>query len=85
MIKYENQCVDCPKEMGCLGNSCRYRNVPVYYCDTCGDEADYEIDGDHYCEQHAKEYVEECWNDLSLDEQAEMLDIDLREVDDLYD
>lgn len=83
MIKYENQCVDCPKEMGCLGNSCRYRNVSVYYCDTCGDEADYEIDGDHYCWDCAAEYLRDRFEFLSLMERAEMLDIDLRKVEDL--
>lgn len=84
MIKYENQCCDCAVPgYPCIGDSCKYRNVPVYYCDECGNEADYEIDGEHYCDQHAKEYMRESWDDLSLDEQAEMLDIDLRKVEDL--
>lgn len=37
MIKYENQCVDCG--LPCMGNDCKYRHVPVYICDCCGDEA----------------------------------------------
>ena len=35
MIKYENECVGCPPEMGCLGDECSNRNVPHYYCDKC--------------------------------------------------
>lgn len=39
-IKYEDECVGCPPEMGCLGSACRNRNVPHYYCDgeDCGEE-----------------------------------------------
>ena len=35
-MRFENQCVDCG--LPCLGDACRYRNVPVYFCDECGDE-----------------------------------------------
>ena len=35
MIEYEDECVGCPPEMGCLGNSCRYKNVKHLYCDKC--------------------------------------------------
>lgn len=50
MIKYENDCVSCPPEIGCLGSSCPNRNVPHYYCDKCGDEAQlYEYDGKELC------------------------------------
>lgn len=50
MIRFEDECVGCPPEMGCLGDGCRYRNVPHIYCDICGEEicdesemgADYE-------------------------------------------
>ena len=38
MIKYENECVGCPPEIGCFGESCSKRNVPHYYCDKCGNE-----------------------------------------------
>lgn len=37
MIIYENQCVGCPPETGCLGPACDRRNVPVLVCDRCGD------------------------------------------------
>ena len=49
MKRIENDCVDCGRP--CLGNACRYRNVPHYYCDKCGDEATlYEYDGRELCE-----------------------------------
>lgn len=39
-IKYEDECVGCPPELGCLGSACSKRNVPHYYCDgeDCGEE-----------------------------------------------
>lgn len=49
MIKYENECVGCPPEMGCMGDSCPYRNVPVYYCDECGEEI---VDNPGYAEYY---------------------------------
>lgn len=39
MIQLENECVGCPSDMGCIGNSCPYVNVLRFYCDECGDEA----------------------------------------------
>lgn len=36
MVEYRNECVDCPPEIGCMGSSCPYRNVPYWYCDECG-------------------------------------------------
>lgn len=51
MIEYEDFCVGCPKEMGCLGSACPNKNVPVLTCDICGKETDelYEFDAEHYC------------------------------------
>ncbi len=40
MVRIEDECVDCPPEMGCIGNACPYKNVPRLYCDKCGDEFD---------------------------------------------
>lgn len=55
MIKYEDECVGCPKEMGCLGDACPNRNVPYYFCDDCGEELDPDemygdIEGEIFCE-----------------------------------
>lgn len=38
MIIYENHCVGCPPEMGCMGSACKLMNVPVLICDECGEE-----------------------------------------------
>lgn len=51
MVRYEDDCVGCPKEMGCLGNQCSYKNVPYYSCDRCGEDADvYIYNGEEICE-----------------------------------
>lgn len=51
MIHYEDMCVSCPKEMGCLGHSCPYMEVPVLECDKCRCEVEelYELDGEQLC------------------------------------
>jgi hypothetical protein len=38
MIVIENECVGCPPDLGCIGNSCPYLRVPRFYCDECKDE-----------------------------------------------
>ena len=51
MVQYEDRCVGC-SSMGlpCYGNSCPNKNVPVHYCDECGDETQlYEFDGQELC------------------------------------
>lgn len=60
MIEYEDECVGCPTEMGCMGISCPNRNVPHYYCDGCGDEVDilYEINGKEYCASCALSHLD---------------------------
>ena len=52
MTKYRNECVGCPPEMGCLGNSCPNRNIPYLVCDKCGYEAGklYKVDDKEVCE-----------------------------------
>lgn len=51
MIKYEDECVGCPPELGCIGTPCPYRDVAHYYCDSCGEEVDdlYKYDGLEMC------------------------------------
>ena len=53
MIKCENECVGCPKEMGCMGDSCPNRNVKHLYCDKCGDDVEelYNFLGEELCEE----------------------------------
>ena len=64
MIKYENECVGCPPEMGCLGDGCPNRNVPRYYCDKCGEEMDayFDIDGEIICDDCAHDMLEEMYS-----------------------
>ena len=82
MRKYENECVGCPPEMGCMGNACPYRNVARDYCDTCGDDASYRIDGEDYCESCAEKYLQEEFDCLTISEKAELLEIDISNIDD---
>jgi hypothetical protein len=68
-----------------MGSSCPYVNVPVAYCDTCNDDdtyAEYNIDGEHYCEECAKKYIKEVFEDLTILEQAEILDVSLKSLED---
>lgn len=51
MPVYENDCVDCPHEMGCFGKTCLNQDVPHFYCGSCGEEYDeyYEYEGGYFC------------------------------------
>ena len=50
MIGYEDECVGCPPEMGCLGSICPNLKVTHYYCDRCDDETQlYEFEGEQLC------------------------------------
>lgn len=84
MIKYENHCCGCAVPgYPCMGNSCPNVNVPVCYCDTCksNNYAEYEIEGEHYCEKHAKEYLKETFESLAILEQAEVLGIQIKKLE----
>jgi len=56
MVEYENECVGCPPEIGCLGDACPNRSVPHYYCDECNSEMGevYDVDGEELCEDCLK-------------------------------
>ena len=51
MVTYENECVGCPAELGCLGSDCPNRNVPHFYCDECKEDVEtlYYYDGKELC------------------------------------
>ena len=51
MVKYEDECVGCPTELGCLGSACPNRNVPHFYCDECKEDVEtlYYYDGTELC------------------------------------
>lgn len=66
MRTVEDECVGCPKEMGCLGSSCPNRNVIRYYCDYCEEEYFpeelYKYNGDEICRDCLCEQFETCEN-----------------------
>ena len=81
MKKHENFCVDCPTELGCYGSGCPYTKVPVYYCDNCGnDHAEYNIDGEDLCEHCAELYLQDAFDDLTVTEKAEALQIEIKDI-----
>lgn len=83
MIKYENDCVGCPPEIGCLGSSCPNRNVSHAYCDKCGDEAlIYSLDDDdeQLCEECMIRKLNDLWNSLSRNDKLEMFNVQEVEV-----
>ena len=50
MVRFENGCVGCPPEMGCLGNACPNRNIAHTYCDNCECEEElYDWYGEELC------------------------------------
>ena len=59
MIDYEDRCVGCPPELGCLGSSCPNKNVAVYICDSCDEENElYEFEGEQLCIECIKERLD---------------------------
>lgn len=52
MKKIFDECVGCPKEIGCLGDTCPNQNVARFYCDECGEEEILYIhDGEELCQE----------------------------------
>lgn len=51
MKTFENQCCDCATpSYPCRGSGCPNRNVPVYLCDLCREQATlYHFDGQELC------------------------------------
>ena len=78
MIKYEDNCVGCPPEMGCLGSSCPNRNIEVHYCDICdSSNAEYEIDGEDICSDCIEDVLRQIFEDLTVQEKVDVLGITL--------
>ena len=76
MIEYEDECVGCPPEIGCMGSACPHRNVPHTYCDYCGDEARlYDWEGDHVCKECVIKEMDGYLDSLSFAEKCELLDV----------
>lgn len=75
-ITFEDECVGCPKGMGCLGSSCPYKNVPHWTCDEC----DAEVDEGELWDVNGKQICEEC-----LKEMFPKVEYKAEEPDDEYD
>lgn len=73
MIAFEDYCVGCPREIGCLGPSCPNKNVPVIYCDKCGCYADYRYEGGDYCEDCLNNVLQEEFSNLLISEKLEAI------------
>ena len=88
MIKYEDCCVGCPPEIGCLGRTCPYMNVPVYYCDSCQcDGAEYHYDCEDICEECLIKVINLEWAMKSVEEKASLLsepNTPENELDDIF-
>ena len=81
MKRYENMCVGCPPEIGCLGNTCPQKNVLMYDCDVCqSEEAKYIWDGDDYCIDCINNALNDAFRQLSLKEKAEALGCEIKEI-----
>ena len=79
MRRIENQCVQCGAP--CMDSLCPNRRTVVYYCDTCGNEgAEYQIDDKDYCEDCLKEYFNDVWDCMTMQEKAEVLDIRINKI-----
>ena len=68
MITYEDECVGCSLELGCLGSSCPYINVKHFLCDWCDNifdhsELRYYKDG-YICKDCYLSHSEETWESL---------------------
>ena len=66
MIKYEDECVGCPPEIGCVGNACGYRNVKHLYCDKCGEDCE-ELYIDDYDNQVCEDCLKKQFDKITLD------------------
>ena len=58
MKKLIDECVGCTSMgLSCMGITCPNRNIPVYYCDECGEEMEevYEVYGEELCEECLKD------------------------------
>ena len=81
MLRYEDNCVGCPTEMGCLGKSCPYMNVPVRYCDICGDYAKYNLDNEtDICAECARKMLQKIFDETSLPHKEQLFEITPKEL-----
>lgn len=60
MIVIGSDCVDCPKELGCIFSACPYYKVVRFVCDECNEESDdlYWFGSDQLCPECALKQLE---------------------------
>ena len=58
-VVFEDNCLDCPPELGCMGDACPNRREAHYFCDKCDEEVSpeglYEVDDEDLCENCLKD------------------------------
>lgn len=75
----EDRCVQCG--LPCLGKSCPNQNVVIYYCDYCQiDEAEYQLNDKDICNSCAEEYLNFCFEDMSISDKAMLLGVQLKYI-----
>ena len=79
MTRTENGCVDC--QLPCIRSNCKYYRVQTVYCDSCDKKAGYRIDGEDYCEECAKAFLQEQFDGLSIVERAKALNIHIEKIE----
>ena len=74
MIRFENECVGCPTNMGCIGSGCPYSHVLHLVCDECGEDVEelYDTPSGQMCGTCVK---------ANFDEYAEYDGTDFEEFD----
>lgn len=79
MNKIEYNCYDCG--FPCIHNACPHYKANVVYCDICGDDACFRLDGLDYCDKHAKKYLQDVFDSMSILEKAEALHINTKLIE----
>lgn len=85
MIRFENECVGCPPNMGCMGSACPYSHVPYLECDECGQDVDklYDTARGQLCDECATSEEKEEY--AMIDEENACEFTSPEEQDDYYD
>ena len=75
MVRFEDECVGCPTEMGCLGGACKYTDVPHLICDICESETIlYHFNDQHLCAECVLDQLDEVTMEEALTREGEIYD-----------
>lgn len=78
-MKIENYCVGC--ETCTLGYGCPLLHVETYYCDLCDcGEVEYRVDDLDLCQDCANKYLNDMFNECTMEEKAEMLGVNYKQI-----